>query len=156
MARSPLPRVPGMPGTPILGFVACGAIVRRSAFLEVGGCHARIGTGGEEELLALDLAAAGWQLAYLPEVVAHHHPARVGDRGNRTRRLARNSLWVSWLRRPAPVAARATARALREPRALGDAARGLAWIARERRVVPGSTERQARLLETSDRRRTGA
>src|SRR4051794_13332451 len=63
MAASPLPGA-GLPGPAVLGFVACGAVVRREAFLGVGGFEARFGIGGEEELLALDLAAAGWGLTY--------------------------------------------------------------------------------------------
>ena len=37
MAASPLPRPPGAIGPVLLGFVACGAVVRRSAFLDAGG-----------------------------------------------------------------------------------------------------------------------
>ena len=56
MAGSPLGRPPGYPGPAILGFVACGAIVRRSAFLAVGGFDSILELGGEETLLSLDLA----------------------------------------------------------------------------------------------------
>jgi GT2 family glycosyltransferase len=75
MADSPLQPADDLPGPPLLGFIACGAVVRRDAFLEVGGFDARLGVGGEEELLALDLAARGWGLAYVDEVVAHHYPS---------------------------------------------------------------------------------
>jgi GT2 family glycosyltransferase len=37
MARSPLPADAGLPGPRVLGFVACGAVVRRDAVLTVGG-----------------------------------------------------------------------------------------------------------------------
>lgn len=37
MEASPLGTSPGMPGPAVVGFVACGAVVRREAFLEVGG-----------------------------------------------------------------------------------------------------------------------
>src|SRR5205807_7353355 len=37
MAQSPVLAAPGQPGPSILGFLACGAVVRRSAFLAVGG-----------------------------------------------------------------------------------------------------------------------
>ena len=60
MAHSPLPSAPDLPGPAVLGFIACGAVVRRAAFLEVGGFDVRLGVGGEEELLAVDLAARGW------------------------------------------------------------------------------------------------
>src|SRR5215207_3243678 len=56
---------PSPAGPRVLGFLACGAVVRRSAYLAVGGFHPRFGIGGEEDLLAIDLAAAGWALAYV-------------------------------------------------------------------------------------------
>jgi GT2 family glycosyltransferase len=138
----------------VLGFLACGAVVRRSAFLAVGGFESRLGIGGEEELLAMDLADAGWRLAYVPEVTARHEPApRRADEARR-RRQARNVLWCAWLRRPAGPAAAVTARAavaaLRDPSARAgvlDAARGIGWVARRRRVVGASVEASLRALE---------
>ena len=84
-------------------------MVRRSAFLEVGGFDARLGVGGEEELLSVDLAARGWGLAYVDEVVAHHHPSPSRDLSGRRRVQMRNALWSAWLRRPLGGAARQTA-----------------------------------------------
>lgn len=141
MRASPLVGRRPLPGPPVLGFVACGAIVRASAFLEVGGFDARYGVGGEEHLLALDLAAAGWDLAYVDDVVAYHHPAG-GGRPGRGWRALRNDLWSAWLRRPARSALARSAALLREApapdgaRAAAAAARGLPWVLRERRPVP--------------------
>ncbi|MEA2254407.1 MAG: hypothetical protein QOG35_452, partial [Solirubrobacteraceae bacterium] len=45
MARSPLGTRPDLPGPRVLGFVACGAVVRRSAVLGVGGFDERYGIG---------------------------------------------------------------------------------------------------------------
>ena len=59
--------------------------------------------GGEEELLALDLAAAGWKLAYDPAVVARYHPSPVRD-PRRRRLLARNRALTTWMRYPAATA----------------------------------------------------
>ena len=154
MAASPLPRDRG-PATPVLGFLACGAVVRRDAFLGVGGFEPRFGIGGEEQLLAIDLAAAGWELVHLPEVVAHHHPGTVTrDRARRRRDQTRNAVWCAWLRRPAR---RALVLSLREARiaigdrpalwGLADAIRHGAWVARERRAVEPWLERRLRLLE---------
>ncbi|MDQ3880561.1 MAG: glycosyltransferase, partial [Chloroflexota bacterium] len=37
MASSPIPSQPDLPGPPVLGFLACAAVVRRSAYIDVGG-----------------------------------------------------------------------------------------------------------------------
>ena len=150
MANSPLPPDMPLPGPPVLGFVACGAIVRRSAYLECGGFHPRFGFGAEEQLLAIDLAAAGWGLAYADDVVAHHEPAR-GGRPGRDARVVRNLLWSAWLRRPLPKAVGLTLelarrRDRRGMRAFAAALGGLGWVARERRVVPPRVERALTLL----------
>jgi hypothetical protein len=50
-------------GPSVLGFLPCAAVVRRCAFLSTGGLPSRFGSCGEEELVALDLAAAGLGLA---------------------------------------------------------------------------------------------
>jgi len=154
MATSPLDREPDLPGQSILGFVACGAVVRRDAFLAAGGFHRQFVVGGEEQLLAIDLAVAGWGLAYVDAIIAHHHPAPVRDHAARRRRMACNDLWTSWLRRPAHSAARQTLIALRaaarDPAARGgllDALRGAGWVLRERRVVPAHLEAALRRLE---------
>ena len=153
MADSPLPPAEDLPGPPVLGFIACGAVVRREAFLEVGGFDARLGVGGEEELLSLDLATRGWGLAYVAEVVAHHHPSPVRDPSGRRRRQVRNALWSAWLRRPLGGAARRTAHlaalAIQQPGAwpgLLLAMGGLPWVLRERRPVPSDLEAAIRRL----------
>jgi GT2 family glycosyltransferase len=153
MSRSPLPRDPALPGPAVLGFVACGAVVRRSAFLSVGGFESRLQVGGEETLLSLDLAAAGWSLVYCDEVVAHHHPPG-GDRPARRRRELRNALWTAWLRRPVPSALARTAALLGSAGPQGaapflSAVRGLPWVARQRRVLPPQTELALRTIEHS-------
>ncbi|MFB4296818.1 glycosyltransferase family 2 protein [Actinomadura sp. NTSP31] len=144
MARSPLGRPDGLPGPAILGFLACSVIVRRDAFLDAGGFSDVLHFGGEEELLALDLAAAGWGLAYAPELVVHHHPSKSGrNPAARRRREVRNRLLTAWLRRPFPALARAAAASLgsRDGRAgLADAARALPALARARRPVPPAVE----------------
>ncbi|MEU8124809.1 glycosyltransferase [Spirillospora sp. NPDC049024] len=144
MARSPLGRPEDLPGPAVLGFLACSIVVRRDAYLGVGGFSDVLHFGGEEELLALDLAAAGWGLAYVPELVVHHHPAAAGrDPAARRRRQARNRVLTAWLRRPLPAVARAAASVLatRDGRAgLADAARALPGLVRARRPVPPAVE----------------
>jgi N-acetylglucosaminyl-diphospho-decaprenol L-rhamnosyltransferase len=151
MDASPLSSEAALPGPAVLGFLACGAVARRSAVLDCGGFHERYGFGGEEQLLAIDMAAAGWGLAYVRDVVAHHEPAD-GPRDWQGGRELRNQLWSAWLRRPLPRAARRTLALISNGNgnglpALAAAARGLPWVLRERRVVPPDVERRLRLLE---------
>ena len=100
MAASPLGTPADLPGPAVLGFIACGAVVRRDAFLEAGGFHDRYLEGCEEALLALDLACRGWGLAYVDDLITHHHRLSQRDNAARCRRDTRNDLWTAWLRRP--------------------------------------------------------
>jgi len=130
----------------VIGFQSTALVVRRAAFLGVGGFHRRFRIGAEEELLAMQLLSAGWQLAYEPRAVLHHAPVPSGHhtRSHRAIGQPRNELWTAWLRRPLPDAARETARILRadpNPRVLTSALRGLPWILRERDVNPPEVER---------------
>jgi hypothetical protein len=60
----------------VLGFLACAAVLRREAFRQVGGFNPALHMYGEEDLLAMDLAAAGWRLSYvmLPWALRHRQP----------------------------------------------------------------------------------
>jgi GT2 family glycosyltransferase len=160
MRDSPLRGDEPLPGPAVLGFVACGAVVRRSAFLECGGFEPRFSFGGEEALLAIDMAAAGWRLAYLDDVVAHHRPVG-GTRTWRVRLQRRNALWTVWLRRPLRAALAATAAlsvdaGAETPRALASALCGLPWVLGRRRVVPPRVERDLRVLAGADARQRRA
>jgi GT2 family glycosyltransferase len=153
MAASPLRGEADLPGPRVLGFLACGAIVRRSAFLAAGGFHTRLGVGGEEELLAVDLAAAGHELVYADDLVAHHHPDG-RRRPGRARITVRNELLVVWLRRPLRSALRRTRRLLvaqgrNRQGALGavDALRALPWVLRERRPVGARLDQGLQTLD---------
>lgn len=154
LERSPLPIEPGMPGPALLGFMACAAVVRRGPFLAAGGFEERFGVGGEEDLLALDLAAAGWWLCYDPGYVVHHHPSATGPRAGRRATVIRNAVWTAWLRRSLRGAARRTAylaAGWRRDRATAGgllaAAAGLPWVLARRRVVPASLEAARDLLD---------
>jgi GT2 family glycosyltransferase len=152
MRNSPLRSDTPLPGPPVLGFLACGAVARRSAVLACGGFHPRYGFGGEEHLLAVDMAAAGWGLAYVDEVVAHHEP-EPGPRSWQGTHELRNQLWSTWLRRPLARATLHTLKLTVDGRhgapALLAAIRGLPWVLRERRVIPEQVERSLRALETA-------
>jgi GT2 family glycosyltransferase len=155
MARSPLPSEPGMPGHPLLGFLAGASMMRRSAFLSAGGFTTHIGIGGEEQWLAVELAAGGWWLCYVPEIVIHHHPSAKRDSRLRRRQDLRNTLWFTWLRRPLPSALRRTLslagsvpRDWVSVRGFAAALAGLPSVWRYRRVLPRDVEFRLRLLET--------
>jgi GT2 family glycosyltransferase len=144
MAASPLGR-DGLPGPRLLGFLAGASVFRRSAFIEAGGYEPRLFIGAEEKLLAYELAARGWSLAYVPELTVYHHPSVARDHAARSTLLARNELWIAWLRRPLRTA---LAQALRTPpRALARALAGLPWIVRERRLLPAQVEALCARLE---------
>jgi GT2 family glycosyltransferase len=155
MAASPLGHRPGLPGPSVLGFLACSVVVRREAYLGSGGFSALLHFAGEEKLLSYDLAAAGWELCYVDQILAHHHPssARVAD-GRRLAQELRNDLLIAWLRRPLPVALRKTAhtagRVPHDPvarRALAGFLRRLPAALAGRTRLPGRVEGQVRLLE---------
>ncbi len=153
---SPVPGPAWLPGPALLGVLAGASMFRVAAFRAVGGFSPRLWLGGEEELLALDLAARGW--CWAPDVVVEHAPSASRDPRRRRQLGIRNTLWDSALRRPLPSALRRTGTLLRSvPRdrasvvAVGEALAGLAWVLRERRVVPPEVERGLRLLELPQR-----
>jgi GT2 family glycosyltransferase len=159
MARTPLEGDEGQPGHALLSFLACAVVLRRSAVLDVGGFSERLGIGGEEELLGWDLAGSGWQLSYVPDVVARHDPPPNDGRPGRRELGLRNMLWATWLRRPVRPALARTVRQLRRAPADRHTARGalralggLPWVLRERRPSPPHVEMMRRLLEENQTR----
>jgi GT2 family glycosyltransferase len=117
MAASPLGTPPDLPGPALLGFVACGALVRTEAFGEVGGFDPVVRFPGEEERLALDLAAAGWAIAYVDEVTVHHHPsARRHAPGRRQAGIWRSKVLTAVMRQHGPELAAVLRGALRSGR----------------------------------------
>jgi GT2 family glycosyltransferase len=155
---SPVRGAPWLPGPALGSFLAGATVLRRKAFLEVGGFSERLWLGGEEELMAADLAAAGWELCYLAELTVHHRASRARDAHLRRRHGIRNTLWTTWLRRPLRPALRRTLHLLRTvPRdrvtalALLDAVRGISWVVRERRVLPPRAEARFAALEQAQR-----
>ena len=155
MAASPLGADADLPGPSVLGFLACAAVVRRDAFLAVGGFDDVVFFGGEEERVALDLARAGWGLAYVDEVVAHHVPSAVRDPSARAALAARNAVLTACLRRPWPSVARTVADTWRSGPAgragLSAAVARLPRALRARQVVPARVERARRLLDVPAR-----
>ena len=151
MAGSPLGHAPDLPGPSVLGFMACAAVVHRGAFLAVGGFDDVVRFPGEEERVALDLAAAGLGLAYVDEVVAYHEPSPSRHSPNERRAaVTRSHLLTAVMRRPWPVVARRLGTAIRS----GDADRAgvrsavpQLWAAfRHRSTVPSNLESDLQLL----------
>jgi GT2 family glycosyltransferase len=156
MAASPL-RASGLPGPALIGFMAGAVVMRVAAYREVGGYEPRLFIGGEERLMGLDLAARGWHMAYVPELVVHHHPSALRDAAQRSLLLARNELWIACLRLPwrsvwreARRGGRSMQRAGRLADWLPAVARGLPWCLRERRVVPAPVEAMHRAVLHSE------
>lgn len=142
MAESPLP-AEALPGPALVGFMAGASVLRTRAYREVGGYEPRLFIGAEESLMSLDLLSRGWRIAYAPQLVCHHHPSPARNASRRRWLLARNRLWVAWLRLPARLAWQETRMALREALrdgaawgALSAAIAGLPWVVRCRGVVP--------------------
>lgn len=157
LADSALGRRPDLPGPSILGFMSCAAMVRKQAFEQAGGFSDILHFRGEEQLLALDLAAAGWDLCYYPRLVAVHQPSSVRPTTTaQAARVLRNDVLTTWLRRPIRQCLNATGRLALAGLHDRDHARGAveavirlpAVIARRRRL-PRAVEQAVALLESS-------
>ena len=152
MSESALHTHPGEPGPRVLGFIACGAVVRRSAYLQAGGFDPVVFFAGEEERLALDLAAQGWVLCYAPEVVARHVPSPARDVRARHVRVARNIMLTAVMRRPVREVLRTAGRTARGPqgvRGLLAAVPRVPAALRARRRLPPEVEAARRLLDAA-------
>ncbi len=157
LAASPLSRG-ALPGPRVLGFLGCAAVARRDAYLAAGGYSRLLRIGGEEELLAYDLAARGWPISYQPDVVVHHWPSSARDPRRRRTQELRNHVLIGWLRRPLAHALADTARLTaaarhhRDPMATRALAETLVHLPRAlllRRALPARVEADIRLLEHS-------
>lgn len=161
LRNSPITGPSWLPGPALGSFLAAATVLRADAFRAAGGFHPRLWLGGEEELLAADLAADGWWLTYADHLTAHHQPSVVRDATLRRGHGIRNTLWFTWLRRPAGAALRRTVQLARTVprdtvslRAFAEAAAALPWVLRERRVLPSEVESRLRLLEAPQRQST--
>jgi GT2 family glycosyltransferase len=151
MPASPLGTPPDLPGPALLGFIACGAMVRTEAFTAVGGFDPVVRFPGEEERVALDLAATGWGMAYVDTVTVHHHPSPARHSpAARQAAVWRSRLLTAVMRLPGPD----VARTLRGAVAAGAPGRSglrralpdLAAALRRRRVVPSQVLADLRRL----------
>jgi GT2 family glycosyltransferase len=141
MACSRLPSA-GLPGPALVGFMAGASVFRTAAFRQAGGYESRLFIGDEEELIALDLLSQEWKIIYAPMLTVHHHPSPQRDARARRLLLARNAIWIGWLRLPARDAWRRTGHVLRDCArsgrllyVVGATLRGAPWVLRHRRCV---------------------
>ncbi|KUI15803.1 transferase [Mycobacterium sp. GA-1285] len=156
LAGSALGRRPELPGPSILGFMSCAAMVRKRAFEQAGGFSAILHFRGEEQLLALDMAAAGWDLCYYPELLAIHQPSPVRTTtAAQAARVLRNDVLTTWLRRPIRRCLSASGRlavaALRDrdhARGAVEAVARIPAVLAERRPLPRELEEAVALLES--------
>ncbi|MFD2094114.1 glycosyltransferase family 2 protein [Blastococcus deserti] len=151
MAQSPLGAAEDLPGPSLLGFVACAALVRTEAFEAVGGFDPVVRFPGEEERVALDLAAAGWGMAYVDSVTVHHHPSsRRDDPGRRQAGIWRARVLTAVMRHPVPGIVEVVRTAVRTGRpgmeGLLRAAPDLPAALRRRRPIPEQVRADLRLL----------
>jgi len=158
---SPVVGADWLPGPALGSFLAGASVLRREAFDEVGGFSERLWLGGEEELMAGDLASAGWELCYLPDLTVHHQASTARDPHKRRADGIRNTLWFTWLRRPLAPAVRRTlflARTVPHDRtsALGawDALCGVPWLIRQRSPRPAAVEQRLAPLDATQRTST--
>jgi GT2 family glycosyltransferase len=156
MAASPLIDDVGIPGSVLYGFMAGAVVMRRSAYLEVGGYEPQFFIGGEEETLAYKLARAGWHMRYVPAVIAYHQPS-VANAARLRPYGMRNTLWNAWLHRRPRSALRWTMFVLWDRpknrdylRALLMSASGLATVVRRRSPMNATLDAKLTVL---DRRR---
>lgn len=158
MEQSPLSGQDDIPGAVLVGFMAGAVVMRRAAFLDVGGYDRRFFIGGEEETVAVPLLRRGWRMRYLPEVVVHHYPS--GVNASLIRHFGvRNTLVNAWLHRPVRSAAAWTWFIVRTTPSRRALARGLMmflrqapWIVRDRTVMTHGLDTELRTLD--ERRRT--
>ncbi|VEG44522.1 transferase [Mycolicibacterium flavescens] len=156
LADSALGRRPDLPGPSILGFMSCAAMVRKRAFEEAGGFSPILHFRGEEQLLALDMAAEGWDLCYHPDLLAIHQPSPVrATSAAQAARVLRNDVLTTWLRRPIRQCLSASGRlavaALRDRDHAKGAAQAVARIPAvvvQRRPLPRELEDAVTLLES--------
>lgn len=95
-------------GLPAFFFPEGACMVRREAWLEVGGCFEPYFITLTELDLATRMLAAGWDVRYLPQAEFAHAKAEGGrpPSGRILHLRTRNELWYFWLRFPALRAAR--------------------------------------------------
>jgi GT2 family glycosyltransferase len=156
MAHSPLDAT-GLPGPPLIGYLAGACVFRTPLYRQVGGYEPRFFIGGEETLVALDVLASGFAIVYAEELIVYHHPSQLRDSVLRRRMLARNDAWVAWMRLSWREAWRATWAAMHVLRREGSFVRdalalfaSLPWALTRRRPIPPELEQMRQAVRRSE------
>lgn len=152
-----------LPGPLLTRYQPGACVIRTAVFGMLGGYESRLRDAGADELLALDVLAAGHAIVYCEALRARREPSASPDRATRRALAAlqaRNAAWVAWLRLPQWFAWWATLRALavfagtfalhREAWPLID---GIGWAWRNRRRVPATVHTMRRQVVAAERRR---
>ncbi|MDQ3877828.1 MAG: glycosyltransferase family 2 protein, partial [Actinomycetota bacterium] len=101
--RGPAPET----GWPTFFFPEGACLIRRDAFLEVGGFFEPYFFTVSEVDLATRMLARGWDVRYVPAAVFHHMKANMGRSSPLTLEYrVRNQLWYFWMYFPGPLAVR--------------------------------------------------
>lgn len=112
-------------------FANSGAVIRRSAYLQLPGFEPKFSHMYEEPDYALQCVAAGYEVLFSPIVtIRHHYSGKVRSEIRNHHRHARNEMWSVLLRCPFPyVVPMALYRALSQFRYAYQ--RGISWAIRE-------------------------
>jgi GT2 family glycosyltransferase len=152
-------------------FTGYACLVRRDAFLAVGGFRERLGINGEEKELCIRLLDRGWRVVYLPAARVGHVAAQAGRDARRyLHQTVRNNTLSAMYDEPFPLVLAGTALRLysyfhmrrgwriHDPGGLGTIVRGLARdlpaVLRERTPVRWKTIRRWRAMTRSERERS--
>ena len=85
----------------VAAFVGAAVFFRKVAIRQTRGYRAFFGNEWEEEELGLQLLGSGWQIIFLPRIVAHHRLSLLNRNGARTwMRGLRNRLWAVVIHMP--------------------------------------------------------
>ena len=135
LRNSPVPAPRWLPGPALGSFLAAATVLRA------------------------EMAANGCWLTYADHLTIHHQPSEARDATLRRAHGIRNTLWFTWLRRPAGPALRRTLHLARTVprdtvslRAFAEAAAAWPWVMRERRMLPPEIEARTRVLEEAQQR----
>lgn len=88
---------------PVTAFLGGAAVVRASAFWDVGGYDGAFFYAMEETDLSWRLVDRGWRLWYQPDAVFGHPATEPSRHAGHAGRTARNRVWAAWKNLPLPL-----------------------------------------------------